>query len=91
LTLKAGSTDNERRSEIWEFKVPNSDHQLLPDSYSDVKFHFIRAQKSFIVPTSSVVTTLERKFVIKVSNGVTKCVDVRGGFNMGDKQEIFGT
>lgn len=90
LARKAGSIDNETRSEIWEFNVPNSDRQLLPGSYSDVKLRFIRAEKSFVVPTSAVVTTLERKFVIKVSNGVTKWVDVTGGFNMGDKQEIFG-
>jgi hypothetical protein len=37
-----------------------------------------------------VVTTLERKFVIKVFNKVTKWIDVRAGFNMGDKQEVFG-
>lgn len=90
LARKAGSIDNETRSEIWEFKVPNPDHQLLPGSYSDVKLHFIRAQKSFVVPASTVVTTLERKFVIKVLDGTTKWVDVRAGFNMGDKQEIFG-
>ena len=90
LARKAGSIDNETRSEIWEFKVPNSDRQLLPGSYTDVKLHFIRPQKSLVVPTSAVVTTLERKFVIKISDGTTKWVDVRGGFNMGDKQEIFG-
>jgi membrane fusion protein, multidrug efflux system len=90
LARKAGSIDNETRSEIWEFEVPNSDHQLLPGSYTDVKLHFVRPQKSFVVPTSAVVTTLERKFVIKVSDGTTKWVDVRAGFNMGDKQEIFG-
>ncbi len=50
----------------------------------------MRPQKSFVIPTSAVVTTLERKFVIKVSDGTTKWVDVRAGFNMGDKQEIFG-
>lgn len=90
LARKAGSIDNETRSEIWEFEVPNSDHQLLPGSYTDVKLHFVRPQKSFVIPTSAVVTTLERKFVIKVSDGTTKWVDVRAGFNMGDKQEIFG-
>ena len=90
LARKSGSIDNETRSEIWEFEVPNSDHQLLPGSYADVKLHFIRPQRSFVAPTSAVVTTLERKFVIKVSDGTTKWVDVRAGFNMGDKQEIFG-
>jgi RND family efflux transporter MFP subunit len=90
LVRKSGSIDNETRSEVWEFEVPNSDHQLLPGSYSDVKLHFVRPQKSFVVPTSTVVTTLERKFVIKVSGDTTKWMDVRVGFNMGDKQEIFG-
>jgi membrane fusion protein, multidrug efflux system len=90
LARKSGSIDNETRSEIWEFEMPNSDHQLLPGSYADVKLHFIRPQRSFVAPTSAVVTTLERKFVIKVSDGTTKWVDVRAGFNMGDKQEIFG-
>lgn len=90
LARKAGSIDNETRSEIWEFEVPNSNHQLLSGSYADVKLHFIRPQKSFAVPTSVVVTTLERKFVIKVADGNTKWVDVRTGFNLGDNQEIFG-
>jgi RND family efflux transporter MFP subunit len=90
LVRKSGSIDNETRSEIWEFEVPNSNHQLLPGSYSDVKLHFVRPQKSFVVPTSAAVTTLERKFVIRVSNDTMKWIDVRAGFNIGDKQEVFG-
>jgi hypothetical protein len=90
LTRKAGSIDNETTSEIWEFKVSNSDRQLLRGSYTDVKLHLIRPKKYFVVPTSAVVTTLERKFVVKVSDDTTKWVDIRSGFNMGDRQEIFG-
>jgi RND family efflux transporter MFP subunit len=90
LVRKSGSIDNETRSEIWEFEIPNGDHQLLPGSYADVKLHFVRPQKSFVVPATAVVTTLERKFVIKVSADTTKWIDVRAGFNMADKQEIFG-
>ncbi|HXL55507.1 MAG TPA: hypothetical protein VN958_04570, partial [Chitinophagaceae bacterium] len=56
----------------------------------DVKLHFMRSQQSFVVPTSAVVTTLERKFVIKVSNDTLQWIDVRPGFNMGEKQETFG-
>lgn len=90
LVRKAGSIDNETRSEIWEFEVPNSNHELIPGSYADVKLHFLRSQQSLVVPASAVVTTLERKFVIKVYADTLKWVDVRAGFNMGDKQEIFG-
>ncbi|GAC1427365.1 MAG: efflux RND transporter periplasmic adaptor subunit [Flavisolibacter sp.] len=90
LVRKAGSIDNATRSELWEFKVPNSGGELKAGSYADVKLHFLRSQPSLTVPSSSIVTTLERKFVIKAFNNTAQWVDVRTGFNMGDKQEIFG-
>ncbi len=87
---KAGSIDEATRSEVWEFEVPNATKELKAGSYADVKLRFLRSEQSLVVPVSAVVTTLERKFVIKVSNNITQWVDVRPGFNMGDKQEVFG-
>ncbi|MDX3913953.1 MAG: efflux RND transporter periplasmic adaptor subunit [Pseudosphingobacterium sp.] len=90
LVRKAGRIDHESRNEIWEFEIPNAGEVLKPGSYVDAKLSFMRRQVGMIVPTSAVVTTLEKKFVIKVSNGVTQWIDVRPGFNMGEKLEIFG-
>ena len=90
LVRKAGSIDEETRSEVWEFEVPNSSSDLKAGSYADVKLHFLRSTSSLVAPVSAVVTTLEKKFVIKVSGGITQWIDVRTGFNMGDKQELFG-
>ena len=90
LIRKSGSIDNATRSEVWEFEVPNISRELKAGSYADVKLHFLRSQQSLVVAASAVVTTLEKKFVIKVSNNTTQWVDVRPGFNMGEKQEIFG-
>jgi RND family efflux transporter MFP subunit len=90
LVRKAGSIDNATRSEIWEFEVSNENHVLKPGGYADVKLHFLRSSSSLIVPTSAIVTTLERKFVIKIDSGATRWRDVRQGFNLGDKQEVFG-
>ena len=90
LVRKSGSIDNATRSEIWEFVVANADRQLKAGSYADVKLHFLRSQASFVIPSSAVVTTLEKKLVIKVSGDITQWIDVRAGFNMGEKQEIFG-
>jgi membrane fusion protein (multidrug efflux system) len=90
LVRKSGSIDNSTRSEVWEFIVPNADRQLKAGSYADVKLHFLRSQPSLVVLSSAVVTTLEKKFVIKVSNNTTQWIDVRPGFNMGERQEIFG-
>src|SRR6266496_743911 len=90
LIRKAGSIDEATRSEIWEFEIPNTNRELKTGSYADVKLRFLRSQQSLVVPVSAVVTTLERKFVIKVANNTTQWIDVRPGFNMGDKQEVFG-
>lgn len=90
LVRQSGSIDQDSRSEIWEFEVPNPNNELKPGSYADVKLHFLRQRPGMVVPASSVVTTLERKFVIGVFNGQTQWIDVRTGFNMGDKIEIFG-
>jgi len=90
LVRKSGSIDNQSRSEIWEFEIANQNNELKAGSYADVKLCFVRAQASLVVPVSAVVTTLEKRFVIKVSGTTTQWVDVRPGFNMGDRQEIFG-
>jgi RND family efflux transporter MFP subunit len=90
LVRQAGSIDEATRSEVWEFEIPNKDRLLKAGSYADVKLHFIRTAQSLVVPVSAVVTTQEKKFVIRVSNNTTQWVDVRTGFNMGDKVEIFG-
>lgn len=90
LVRKSGSIDDATRSEIWEFEIPNPTGELKAGSYADVKLKFLRNTHSLVVPASAVVTTLEKRFVIKVSNNTTTWIDVRPGFNMGDKQEIFG-
>lgn len=90
LKRKSGIIDNETRTEVWEFEVPNAGGELKAGGYADVKMLFLRSKPSFIVPASAMVTTLEKRFVIKVENGSTRWVDVRAGFNMGEKSELFG-
>ena len=90
LKRKSGMIDPASRTEIWEFEVPNPAGELKAGGYADVKMQFLRGKPSFIVPASAMVTTLERRFVIRVENGVMRWVDVRPGFNMGEKSEVFG-
>jgi len=90
LVRKAGSIDGETRSEVWEFEIPNGEATLKAGSYADVRLRFVRGRSSLVAPLSAVVTSLERRFVIRVRDGVTQWVDVRPGFNMGDRIELFG-
>ena len=90
LVRKSGTIDNATRSEVWEFEIANSNGELKAGSYADVKLHFLRQVSSLVVPSTAVVTTLEKKFVIRVSDDTTSWIDVKPGFNLGDKQEVFG-
>ncbi len=90
LMRKSGSIDASTRSEIWEFEVKNPNRILKAGMYADVKLAISRSQNSFLVPFSAIVTTLEKKFVIKVSNGITQWIDVQQGLNLPEKAEIFG-
>jgi RND family efflux transporter MFP subunit len=90
LVRKSESIDVGTRSEIWEFRVDNSAHQLKSGMFADVTLQLSRAKPSIVVPFSTVVTTLERKFVIRVVDGQTQWVDVRPGLNVINGVEIFG-
>lgn len=90
LVRKAGSIDMTTRTEVWEFEVPNPKSVVKPGAFANVTMEIFREQNSFLVPFFSVVTTLEKKFVIKVSNDSTRWVDVSQGLNLSDKTEIFG-
>jgi len=90
LKRKSGMIDKETRTEVWEFEVPNAGEELKAGGYADVKMMFQRGKPSFVVPASAMITTLEKRFLIRVENGMTRWVDVRPGFNMGEKIEVFG-
>jgi len=91
LARKSGSIDMNTRSEIWEFEVKNPDQVLKPGSFATVLLAVTRETPTFIVPFSAVVTTLEKKFVIKLHRDSSRWVDVSQGINLADRTEIFGS
>jgi membrane fusion protein, multidrug efflux system len=91
LTRKSEKIDSQTRSELWEFTVDNSNHDLKVGMFADAKLKFARPQAVITLPPSAVVTTLERRFVIRISDGVTEWVDVSLGTGVNDKVEVFGS
>lgn len=90
LTRKSETIDPATRTELWEFQVDNSDHQLKAGAFAYVKVGIERATPSFIIPTSAIATTQERKFVIRVKEGKAEWVNIRQGINNDNGIEIFG-
>ncbi|MGN6491897.1 MAG: efflux RND transporter periplasmic adaptor subunit [Agriterribacter sp.] len=90
LTRKSESIDPKTRTELWEYVYDNSNHDLKTGSFAYVKVGLQRNGHSFVVPPTAVVTNQERKFVIKIKNGVATWVDVRQGMSTDKGIEVFG-
>ncbi len=78
------SLDKATRTMAVELDVANRDGSLAPGMYPTVKWPVRTARTALFVPKTSVVTTAERMFVIRNSDGRAEWVDVRKGAADGD-------
>jgi RND family efflux transporter MFP subunit len=90
LNLVAHDLDEKTRSMPAELDVKNADLRLGAGMYPEVQWPVRRPQPSLLVPPTSIVTTTERTFVIRVDNGVARWVNVGRGARVGDLIEVFG-
>jgi len=90
LNLMAHDLDEKTRSMAVELDVKNPDLRLSPGMYPEVQWPVRRPQPSLLVPPTSIVTTTERTFVIRVDSGVAHWVNVSRGARVGDLIEVFG-
>jgi hypothetical protein len=59
--------------------------------YPEVQWPVRRTRPSLLVPPSSIVTTTERSFVIRLRDGRAQYVDIKRGSPAGDLVEVFGS
>jgi membrane fusion protein (multidrug efflux system) len=85
-----GSLDPKTRTMAVELNVNNPHGRLGPGMYPEVLWPVRRVRPSFLVPSTSIVTTTERMFVIRVRNGRAEYVSVSRGAAGGGQVEIFG-
>ncbi|HEV8037879.1 MAG TPA: efflux RND transporter periplasmic adaptor subunit [Bryobacteraceae bacterium] len=83
--------DQKTRTMAVELDVLNRDDSLAPGMYPSVKWPVRRSRPALFVPPTSVVTTTERTFVIRRSNGRAEWVDVKKGVAEGDLVEVIGS
>lgn len=90
VNLMAHDLDEKTRTMPVELDVRNPDLRLGPGMYPEVQWPVRRPRPSLLLPPTSVVTTTERTFVIRVTNGVAEWVNVGRGARVGDLIEVFG-
>jgi membrane fusion protein (multidrug efflux system) len=85
------SMDSKTRTMPVELDVSNDNLRLAPGMYAQVQWPVRSARASLRVPPTSIVTTNERQFVIRVNKGVAEWVTVTRGPTAGDLVEIHGS
>jgi RND family efflux transporter MFP subunit len=90
VSLMAHDLDEKTRTMPVELDVRNPDLRLGAGMYPEVQWPVKRPQASLLVPPTSVVTTTERTFVIRVNGGVAEWVNVGRGARVGELIEVFG-
>jgi membrane fusion protein, multidrug efflux system len=86
----AGALDNRLRAERVEMDVFSNDKKLLPGMVAEVKLPLPSRDSTFIVPSTAVVNSTERVFIIQVVDHKAKWVDVKKGREENGKAEIYG-
>jgi RND family efflux transporter MFP subunit len=90
IARPAHALDEKTRTMSVELDISNRDGSLSPGMYPTVKWPVENGRPRLLVPQTSVVTTSERMFVIRVNNGRAQWLDVRKGAPVDDDVEIFG-
>jgi RND family efflux transporter MFP subunit len=90
IARRAQALDEKTRTMAVELDVMNSDQALAPGMYANVNWPIHAPKAVLFVPTTSVVTTTERTFVIRNKNGKAEWVNVRKGATDRDLIEVIG-
>ncbi|MBI1874103.1 MAG: efflux RND transporter periplasmic adaptor subunit, partial [Acidobacteria bacterium] len=91
VSLIAHDLDEKTRTMPVELDMRNADLRLGAGMYPEVRWPVKRSQPSLLVPPTSIVTTTERTFVIRVNGGMAEWVNVGRGARIGDLIEVFGS
>jgi RND family efflux transporter MFP subunit len=90
LSRKSMNVNTQYRTERMEIDVNNSGLLLSPGMYADVLIYSNGNANTLSVPATAVITSTERKYVIKMVNHKAHLVDVNTTGTSGDKAEIYG-
>jgi len=90
VSRAASNINTELRSEVIEIEVNNKEGLLLPGMYAKVDLNLSRSEKAVVVPQSSVATSMERCFIIKVVDNKARIINVQKGNSTDGKVEVFG-
>ncbi len=86
----AHALDQKTRTMAVELDVANPGLRLASGMYPEVLWPVRKDRPALLVPPTSIVTTTERAFVIRIKDDVATWVSVARGASAGDLVEVYG-
>jgi RND family efflux transporter MFP subunit len=86
----AHALDQKTRTMAVELDVVNPDLRLASGMYPEVLWPVRQSRPALLLPPTSIVTTTERAFVVRINNDVTQWVSVTRGAPTGELVEVYG-
>jgi membrane fusion protein, multidrug efflux system len=86
----AHSLDLKTRTMPVELDVLNPNLRLAPGMYAETQWPVRHPRVSLLVPPTSIVTTNERQFVVRVNGGIAEWVNVTRSATVGEMVEVLG-
>jgi membrane fusion protein, multidrug efflux system len=87
----AESLDSRTRTMPVELEVTNPQRRLAPGMYPEVSWPVRNKKPALLVPPSSIVTTTERVFVVRIRDGKAEWVNVTRGSPVDDLVQVYGS
>jgi membrane fusion protein, multidrug efflux system len=90
ISRSAGSLNEGIRSEAVEIDVTSNNNIIKPGMSAEVDIPLSSDASAYVVPSSAIITSTEKKYVIEVLNNKTKFIEIKEGISKNDSTEIFG-
>jgi len=78
------------QQEAIEIDVANTNGELKPGMYAEVRIPMLSGAKSLLVPNNAIVRSTEQEYVVKDSGGKASLVNIKEGLVSNDSTEVFG-
>jgi RND family efflux transporter MFP subunit len=91
ISRSSNSLYDDFRSEAIEADVPNADNTFKPGMYAEANLPVTSGQISYLVPSQSIITNTERKYILAVTDGKARVINITEGITNNGKTEVYGS
>ena len=90
ISRRSGNMNEKFRSETVEIDVKNESRLLKPGMFAEISMASDGTSGALAVPTSAILTSTERQYVVRVRDGKAEYVEIKPGQQSDTMTEVFG-